>query len=383
MSEITRNFVNTLRSRIGETKPLIQVVLGPRQVGKTTGVKQLLSGLETPSVYASADKTISTPSSWILEKWQEAKHLGDNTTLVIDEIQKINNWPETVKSLWDTNSNHGGTRLVLLGSSSLRLQQGLTESMTGRFEVINVPHWSYLEFVRAFNCSFEDYLIYGGYPGAFRFHSDSARWLSYMRNSIFETVIGQDILSIRSVAKPSLFRQAFEILSSYPAQEISYTKLLGQLQDKGNTDLIRSYISIYEAAYLFKSLSKYSNEALKKKSSSPKILPMCPAIFTAQRGSTEDLDSETRGRLFELVVGSDLVQSDLEVSYWRQANNEVDFVVNIGPRLYAIEVKSGRKKNLNGLAAFAKEFSIAKPVVITPDNYVDFATDPRAFLTNV
>jgi hypothetical protein len=222
--------------------------------------------------------------------------------------------------------------------------------------------------------------MYGGYPGAYRYSDDSKRWLSYMRDSIIETVIGQDILGIRSVAKPSLFRQAFEILSSYPAQEISYTKLLGQLQDRGNTDLVKSYIQLYESAYLFKVLEKYSNKALKRKSSSPKILPLCPALYTTQRGHTEPFDASTRGRIFELIVGADLIRSDLKVSYWRKGGFEVDFIAEFGSKILAVEVKSGRKKSKSGLDKFLAEFPSATPIIITPENYLDFSKEPKSWL---
>ena len=383
MSEIERAFVGELLNRLEAPSPLIQVVVGPRQVGKTTGVKQLLKKLTTPSVYASADKTISTSTSWIREKWQDAYTKGSGTTLVIDEVQKIENWPEVIKALWDTNSKKHQINLVLLGSSALQLQKGLTESMAGRFEIMRVYHWSYQEFCKAFKTTLDEYLLFGGYPGAYRFVSDGERWLNYIKNSIIESVIGQDILSIRSVSKPALFRQAFEILSSYPAQEISYTKLLGQLQDKGNTDLIKSYINLYENAYLFTILEKYSSKPIKKKSSSPQILPMCPALHTAQRGHTEALSSDTRGRLFELIVGTDLIRDNINTFYWRSGNYEVDYLLEIGEQIFALEVKSGRLQKMSGLEKFLKEFPDSHPVIITPENYEEFSANPKLWLRSL
>lgn len=380
---ITREFVTTLTTRLAEPTPLIQVVLGPRQVGKTTGVQQLIEQYDGQALYASADSMISTPETWLVELWQSAKEKGPATLLVIDEIQKIHNWSETTKKLWDKEPKKGRLKVVLLGSSSNELQQGLTESLTGRFESIRVYHWSFAEFREAFRCNLEQFLIFGGYPASFQFKDDQQRWLTYVRESIIETVIAQDILSLRSISNPALFRQTFEILSSYPAQEVSYTKLLGQLQDKGNTDLIKRYIRCYEDAFLFMSLSKFSAKAHKVKSSSPKIVPLCPSLYTAQRGHTEPLESEEKGRVFELVVGADLIRSGLEPNYWREGSAEVDYVVKLGPKIIALEVKSGRKSKVSGMMKFLAQFPKAQSCFINFDNYENFSLEPRNFLASL
>lgn len=239
LSKYERRFVCDIESRLTAEVPFIQVIMGPRQVGKTTGIKQLLSRWPMAYHYANADDIWAANRSWLLEQWQKAQTLGMGALLVIDEIQKIPNWPETIKSLWDQKPHH--LRVVLLGSSSLQIQQGLSESLAGRYELMKVFHWTYPELKKVFDYTLDHYLAFGGYPASAQFDHDFDRWRSYVKESIVESVIGKDILSNRKVSNPSLFRQAFEILCSYPAQEISYTKLLGQLQDKGNTDLIKYY----------------------------------------------------------------------------------------------------------------------------------------------
>ena len=223
-----------------------------------------------------------TDRTWLLEQWQKALLLGDGTLLVIDEIQKIPNWSEILKSLWDKHPRR--LRVVVLGSSSLQIQSGLTESLAGRFELTRIYHWTFTELKNAFGYDLERYLLYGGYPGSVAYEGDYDRWYAYLKDAIVEAVIGKDILLNRKVANPALFRQAFEILCRYPAQEISYTKLLGQLQDKGNTDLIKYYMELYAGAFLIYSLEKYSAKGWLTRTSSPKILTACPALHTMTAG---------------------------------------------------------------------------------------------------
>jgi uncharacterized protein len=377
---LKRRFVEVLEDRLKEPTPLIQVLLGPRQVGKTTGVQMLSLGSHIH--YTSADEFLTHGPEWIDEQWQAARLQAKDPILVIDEVQKILQWSEKIKGLWDAERRKKRPfRLVLLGSSSLSLQQGLEESLSGRFEVIPVHHWNYDESHRFFGYSLDDYLLYGGYPESARFHEDYPRWQAYLRNSIIETVVGKDILRLTSVRKPALFRQTFELLSAYPAQEISYTKLLGQLQDSGNTDLIKHYIELFEGAFLFKSLMKFSGSTVRQKSSSPKIFPLCPSLYSYRLNGKELLDPDTRGHIFEAAVGSELAKLPGELFYWRgDRDAEVDFVYQHGHDLCAIEVKSGRKKSAHGLRAFTEKFKKAKTLFITPENFPSLSKNSNDFL---
>ena len=374
-----RPFVAQLEKRLLARDPLIQVLIGPRQVGKTFGMQQLLARYPHNYHYANADDLLSTDRTWLLEQWQKGQLLGDGALLIIDEIQKVPNWSETLKALWDKFPFK--LRVVVLGSSSLKIQSGLTESLAGRFELTRVYHWTYTELQQAFSYDLERFLIYGGYPGSVAYEDDFNRWYAYLKDSIVEAVIGKDILFNRKVGNPALFRQAFEILCRYPAQEISYTKLLGQLQDKGNTDLIKYYIELFAGAFLLQPLGKYSAKGWLTRSSSPKILISCPALYTMTEGPKVLADQERRGRVFELAVGAQLMQLPGELFYWRENNAEVDFIYRYHGSLYAIEVKSGRRKSPKGLDAFLKQFPASHPVILTPDNFQLFSTDPEKFLS--
>ena len=376
-SAIFLPFINQLAERIEAGASLVQVILGPRQVGKTTTTLKLLEErYNTTSIYVTADSVFNPDASWLRSHWHQA--LQEQKILVIDEIQRCYNWAETIKGLYDeTRRLKKRLTCILLGSSSLQIQKGLSESLTGRFQLIRVPHWNSAESQRGYGLSFEAFLHHGGYPGSYDLIG-TEDWYDYVKNSIIATVIEKDILQFNKVKNPALFRQAFELIISYPAQEISYTKLLGQLQDKGNVDLIKHYINLYEGAYLIKALEKYSPKPIKIKSSSPKIIPLAPALAFLQIRAA--YSSEERGRVFEALVGAQLIRTGEDVFYWRDGVHEVDFVLKKGRTIWAIEVKSGRKKRSSGLTAFQKRVPNSKLVVITPDNYLRFEGDPMGFL---
>ncbi len=381
MDNIVISFSYKLEKRLQEESPLIQVILGPRQVGKTTGVLQCLDRLKSfPHHYVSAEDHLSPSSIWLEEQWQKAVQISDKTILVIDEIQKVPQWSSVIKKLWDEQKRKKKTHLkvVLLGSASLSIQKGLTESLTGRFELLRVFHWNYVETQALCGWPLEKYLQWGGYPASYSLVEDPSRFREYILHSILETVIGKDILHLSRVRSPALFRQAFEILSQYPACEISYNKLLGQLQEKGNVELVKYYIELYEGAFLLKTLQKFSLKAHLEKSSSPKVLLLCPALVTALgfSGATP----QNQGRLFELCVGTELLKTGGELTYWREGNFEVDYVLKLGQTLYAIEVKSGKEKSPRGLEIFQKKNPKAKILFITPENFPIFSQDIVSFL---
>lgn len=379
---ILLDYAKTLTARIQEKAPLIQVILGPRQVGKTTTIQQIIENLETaiPCHYASADAVFLSDWTWIERQWILAEALGPQSLLVLDEIQKIENWSEVVKKLWDENKRRKvPIKVVLLGSSSLALQTGLSESLTGRFELMRFFHWNWGESSKAFSYSLDEYLLFGGYPGTAPYRKEEQRWLDYMRSSIVETVLEKDILQLNRIARPALFKQVFELLCSYPAEEISLRKLTGQLQDPGAIETIKHYIEILAGAFLVTTLQKFSTNPLQKKSSSPKILPLAPALCTFVRGDFQ-LSSDQRGRIFELAVGLDLLRVPGDLFYWRQDQIEVDYVLRRGRVLVAIEVKSGRKKSPHGLIKFKEHFPHAQLVMVTPEKYQEFSANPWAFI---
>ncbi|MBI1860386.1 MAG: ATP-binding protein [Deltaproteobacteria bacterium] len=365
-----RPFISALKEALETHSNFIHVVIGPRQVGKTIGVLQLLENTRSgDSFYVSADGDLQQPLSWLTEQWVLARSKNKKCLLVIDEIQKVENWSEGIKKLWDEEKRRPTSermRVILLGSSSLDVQKGLSESLTGRYVQHVVYHWGQEESETAFGVRFEDYLVYGGYPGSYAFLNKRAEWINYLKNSIINPVLGKDILSIARVKSPALFRQCFQLACSYAAQEISYTKLLGQLQSKGNTDLVKHYLELFEGAFLIRQLQKFSRGPLSARTSSPKILVLCPALYSVTLDA--ELDDAHKGRAFEGFIGSQLAQLPGELYYWREGNREVDFVLKYGKKLWAIEVKR-QLRGASGLKAFQDKYKEAILVLITPENF--------------
>ena len=383
--DLTREFTLELERRLKQQLPFIQVVTGARQVGKSTGVKQLLTRWKGPTHYCVADTSPPPKIEWITLQWNQAKALGKNSLIVIDEIQKIPDWSVIIKKLFDEDRSGKNLSVVILGSASLQLQRGLNESLAGRYEIIHVPHWNLSESKKAFGWNLENYLHYGGYPAPAPLISEPARWKSFMVESIIEPVIGRDIRDLVVIDKPALFRQTFELAMQFPAQEVSYNKLLGQLQDRGNVSTIRNYLELFEGAYLLRLLQKYHGEnVLSSRSSSPKIIPLCPALINAFSHGKES-DPSWNGRIFEAAIGAQLVRIEgAKVFYWREGNKfEVDFVFSFNGAVHAIEVKSGRLRNSRGLERFITLFPKAIPVVVDAEKGKDILSvdNPKDILS--
>ena len=387
-----RQQAGTLAARLREPRRFLQVVAGARQVGKTTLVAQVLSRLDIPSVFISADEPTVGDTAWLAAQWERgrlaAAEAGEaGAVLVLDEVQKIPRWSETVKRLWDEDSRaRRPLKVVLLGSAPLLMQQGLTESLAGRFEVVHLPHWSLAEMRAAFGFSLEEYLYFGGYPGAAPFIKDPRRWRRYLLDALIETTISRDVLLMTRVDKPALLRRLFELGCRYSGQVLSYTKMLGQLQDAGNATTLAHYLELLGGAGMLTGLQKYAGKAVRQRGSSPKLQVLNTALMTAQSGLSPDearADREFRGRLVESAVGAHLANAaaggGCDLFYWRERNREVDFVVRAGRAVIAIEVKSGRAPcAFPGLGAFAEAFKPKRTLLVGGDgiSVEEFLTRP-------
>ena len=368
----------SLTQRLAEPRAFMQVLVGPRQVGKTTLVGQLLAASETPSYFISADDVPNSNAVWLEQQWEIARQRFRQSgavefILAIDEIQKISNWSETIKAQWDADSRQGvALKVILLGSSRLLLQQGLTESLAGRFELTYLGHWSLSEMQSAFDWTAEKFAWFGGYPGAARLVHDEPRWKKYVSDALIEPCISRDILSLTRVDKPALLRRLFEFGCLYSGQLLSYNKMLGQLLDAGNTTTLAHYLNLLDSAGMLCGLEKYAPDRLRQRLSSPKfqvhntalIAAMYPASFAQITAQPVEW-----GRIVESAVGAHLVnfarQEGFDLYYWREGNDEVDFVLEHRGKTLAIEVKSGAKHgNLKGMTAFKKQFEPNKLLLI-------------------
>jgi len=371
-----RPHLQGLTKRIKEPRRFIQVILGPRQVGKTTLVNQLIQKYSFDSLVVSADAVGSSNTFWLEQQWESAriklKQSGANEfLLVVDEIQKIDNWSEMVKSLWDADSkNEIPLKVILLGSSRLLIQKGLTESLAGRFETTFMTHWSFSEMNEAFGFNENQYVWFGGYPGSVTLINDEKRWKQYIRESLIETSISKDILMLTRVDKPALMKRLFELSCHYSGQILSFNKMLGQLKDAGNTTTLTHYLSLLSAAGLVTGIEKYANNIIRKKSSSPKFQVYNTALISAQSDYSFDEaqgNPAIWGRLVESAIGAHLlnhaISGDFTLGYWREGDEEVDFVLE-QKQLIGIEVKSGAVQKTSGMAAFKKKFNPDKMLLV-------------------
>ena len=356
----------------------IQAIIGPRQTGKTTLALQLKKSWKGPCIYETADVPGAENRNWIMELNEAAvKESNDKkkeSLLIIDEIQKIPGWSDALKYVYDKNErNRVRVRIIILGSSALLMQRGLTESLAGRFEVNRHSHWSFEECRDFYKFNLNDYIYYGGYPGAAKIRKDAKRWQAYIKDSIIETVIAKDVLLMNPVTKPALLRQAFALCLHHPAEIFSYQKMLGQLQDAGNTTTIAFYLRLMANAFFLVPVEKYSGNRVKQKGSSPKVISLDNSIINVvnNRNYGEVMrDLAYKGRLFENAVGSRLYwlaqEEGWEIFYWRERDFEVDYVLSKGDKIVAVEVKSGYPgKAQSALDVFARKYKNVKKIVIS------------------
>ena len=373
-----RAHVPLLVSRLMEPRKFIQVLAGPRQTGKTTIVLQVIGRAGVSAHSASADEPILRGTPWIEQQWETARVLARDAgrkgaLLVLDEVQKIPGWAETVKRLWDEDTRKNlPLKFVMLGSAPLLVQQGLTESLAGRFEVTPVTHWSFSEMRDAFGWDLDQYIYFGGYPGSAGLISDRDRWAHYIIDSLIETTVSRDILLMTRVDKPALLRQLFEIGSSYSGQIVSYQKLVAQLQDAGNTTTIAHYLELLSGAGMLTGLQRFSGKQIRQRASSPKLIVLNNALMTARSHLTlkeSHKQKDLWGRLVESAVGAHLCAATRGTRsiayYWREGDKEVDFILQKGKFVTAIEVKSGRaRENIPGLTAFEKRYRPQRSILV-------------------
>jgi len=392
-----RDQVQALRERLQETPFFITIVAGPRQVGKTTLVRQSLEKCahyfvavdqptEPPAFGAFTSQTSEIDgaprdAAWLIRRWKDARqqcmafqqnHTGQPFAFVLDEIQKILRWSDTVKGLWDADRAQGlDMHVILLGSSPLLIQKGLAESLAGRYELMRVTHWSFLEMHQAFDFTLNEYIYFGGYPGAARLIRDEARWRNYVLASLVQPSIDTDILQMTRVDKPALLKQLFELGASYSGQLLALGKVKGQLQDAGNETTLAGYLTLLSNAGLLTGLQKYHVGAARRRASAPKFNVLNTALMSSATPYTfaqAQADRSYWGRLVESTVGAHLwntAASTEEISYWRESPHEVDFVIADAIRLTAIEVKStATTGKLTGLEEFARQHTRCKPLLV-------------------
>lgn len=372
-----RIYFNIIKNRINEERDKIQVLVGPRQVGKSTLIEQILQDCTIPHEYYSADDVVGLSQNWLAEIWESQRikmelRSEPKRLLVIDEIQKIKNWSETVKAEWDRDTReHRQLLVVVLGSSRMLIEKGLTESLAGRFELIRIPHWSYTEMKDCFGWTFSQYVYFGGYPGAAKYIHDESRWKNYVKDALIEPSISKDVLMNTQILKPQLLRQLFEIGSSYSGELLSLTKIAAQLQDAGNVTTLAGYLHLLDECNLLCGLQKYAEDNARKYNSVPKFQVYNNAlrnVYSDENYTQAAENPKSWGRYVESAIGAYLINqaanNDFKVFYWRDKNDEVDFVLTRRQKKIAIEVKTGRRTMYDGLPKFSETFKPYRSLIV-------------------
>ena len=380
MMEYKRPQFAEVLDRMNEPRKFIQVLAGPRQVGKSTLIDQVLAECQIPHYLYNADGVDENDTDWIRRIWETTRTLMDTrqqteAVLVIDEIHKIKRWSEIVKREWDADTrSKRQLKLFILGSSRLMLRKGLTESLAGRFELIRLGHWTLQEMEDAFGWTLDNWIYYGGYPGSASLIKDMRRWKKYIKESLVAPAIEKDIILTSNIYKPALMKQLFELGCTYSAELLSLTKALGQLQDAGNVTTLSSYLEILNQCNLLAGLQKYANDEARRYQSIPKYQVYNNALLTAFKGTSYEkdrIDPQIWGRWIESAVGAYLLgraeEGGYSVYYWRERSNEVDFIIVRQGEVMALEVKSGRRGMNSGIPKFNDLFHPKHSLVIGTD----------------
>ena len=377
MKEYKHPLYQSINKRILANRKSIQIITGPRQVGKTTLIRQILENVRIPSTYTSGDAYEGDSQVWLEKLWNAVRikcgqaKAGEHI-LAIDEIQKIPGWSQTVKKLWDEDTfTKKRVKVIISGSSSLLLQKGLNESLAGRFEMNHMNHWSFSEMKEAFGWTAEEYVWFGGYPGSEGLIRDEPRWKRYISESLVETSISKDILMLTRVDKPALMKRLYDLGCLYSGQILSYTKMLGQLQDAGNTVTLAHYLELLNSAGLLAGIEKYSGSIIRQRSSSPKFIVRNTALLSSRTEETMDQilkKPEKWGRFVESSVGAHILNNSVKgkysLYYWRQGNDEIDFVLKKNEDVIGLEIKSGHSAKRSGMDAFSRIYKPHKVLLV-------------------
>ena len=415
MAQFMRAQVATIAERLSEPPTRIVAIFGPRQTGKTTAVQQALARIDQEHRFEAIDAPSPDPLrrpletgtagaylpgarrdvAWLVDVWEDSRRRAWSSpvgyVLVLDEIQKMADWADAVKGLWDADRAAGcPLHVVVLGSAPLLMQAGLNESLAGRFEPVGFPHWSYAEMADAFDVTLDQYVYFGGYPGAAARIHDHDRWHTYVRSGLVEPNIERDVLQMTRVDKPALLRRLFDMGAQFSGQVLSYNKMLGHLQDAGNTTTLTRYLGLLSQAGLLTGLRMHTERPVSAKASTPKLNVLNTALMSMASGYTFEearADRTFWGHLTESAVGAHLVNTSsagVTVEYWRNRHRgvdvEVDFVLGRGPHLVGIEVKSGRTPaRLPGLDEFMQRFNARGLVIGSQDVTLDeFLSQPAS-----
>ncbi len=367
-----------LAKRLGEPAPgRIQLLAGPRQVGKTTLLLGLAGEAGKQAVYAAADAPEAALPGFWERLWSKAEDVAASqgrAVVLLDEAHLLHDWAARLKGVWDRfRRERIPIHVVATGSSALHVAAGSRESLAGRFERVTLSHWSASSLAQAFGLAPEEaagvVVRMGSYPGAFGLRRDRARWSAYVRDAILEPAMGRDILALAAIRRPALLRQVFGIAASSPAQIVSLQKIQGQLQERGALETIAHYLGLLEEAFLVAALPKFATSAERRRAAPPKLVTLSNALVAVvDPGGIADARSDPArfGAWVENACLAHAWNAGQRISYWREEPLEVDGVLEGSWGAWAIEVKTGKLQlaDLNGLLEFVRRHPRFRPLAV-------------------
>lgn len=374
-----------LLQRLAEPAPSrIQLLAGPRQVGKTTLLLELAEKLGSVAIYVAADgPEASLPGFWerLWARAESCAKADGRAVVLLDEAHVLHDWATRLKGEWDRlRRRRLAVQIVATGSSALHLGLGSRESLAGRFERIVLSHWSAASLVDVFHVdpgdAAEMLVRMGAYPGAFAYRDDLDRWAAYVRDAILEPAIGRDLLALAPVRKPALLRQVFAVCASSPAQIVSLQKIQGQLQDPGAIETVAHYLALLEEAFLVAPLVKHSLKTARRRAAPPKLVTLSNAFLaiTHPHGMPDREREPARfGMWVENACLAFAWNAGQRVSYWREEPFEVDAVIEGNWGKWAVEIKTGAVSpaDLRGLTEFTRRYTDYRPLVLCDANQGD------------
>lgn len=368
---IKRDLYKTLNSKFNKGKAI--VLLGPRQVGKTTLIKKCLAGKDFLFLNGDDPEIRDLLENAGVSKLKAI--IGKNTTVFIDEAQRIKDIGLIAKMITDQFSK---VQLILSGSSALEISHSTQETLTGRkFEYHLFPiSWEEFEnhvgYTEA-SAQLEERLIFGMYPDILNHRSEAREVLKQLTSSY----LYKDVLSLTGIKKPDLLDKLLKALALQLGSEVSYNELSNMLQiDKAT---VSKYIDLLEKAFIVFRLNSFSRNQRNEIKNNRKIYFYDNGIRNMIINNLNPLDLRTdKGALWEnfLIAERIKLQQYNQIYtnnyFWRTVQKqEIDFVEDSNGQLTAFEFKWKRKGSAKIPSAFLREYA-AKGQVIDKDNFREF-----------
>lgn len=375
-----RTHVQALLSRLSLPSPAVQAVVGPRQVGKSTLIRQVLEKLEAPTVFLSCKSVQYRQTGWIHKEWEIArllaKHHG-HCVIAVDDAQRLPGWAPLLCQLHKEDlEQQRDIRIVITGSSELELLQQLKDKFPQSHEVIRAGYWTYPEMRCAFNWGIEQYLFYGGLPRSGDEPSDDETWLNWIRELMFDNLLKEDVKAVAPAQNHEAIFDYFKVSSVHSGNIMSYAQLAQKLPFTVKPTTLANYQKVLSRAGISNGLARIQDGGEISRSGSPKLQLSSNAWLTGMMNSRFD-KLRSQGviwkQVFKSAVGAHLLnfaqENAYSVHYWFDRQHRVDFVLKKNDALVPIVVMPGDvKQGTDAIQAFAKNNAMPHAIILQAGN---------------